>query len=264
MSFADSLSTLLQVGRRFHPRRRFDILAYVEFGPDNGAILIDLSEGGLGFQSVMPVSINQAMLFRFKLPAASNHIEGHAEVAWMNESGKGGGLRFVELSTDACAEIRAWAGVLSAPEASALQAGKSADSNPAQESPTEHVPARSLQESTRPDASKGGDVAAQISQVLAPAERAPGPGLSPETSEAPSSADGAGEEVPADQAILPEALPAPEFKVEVTATPLSSHVEPSPPAVPPIAATSAVQIGASESSLPKDSQHIVTNAVGSA
>jgi len=268
MSFANSHSTLLQAGRRFHARRRFDVLAYVEFGPDNGAILIDLGEGGLGFQSVMPVSINQALMFRFKLPAASNYIEGYAEVAWMNESGKGGGLRFVELSTDACAQIRAWAGVLSAHKAGALQAGKSADSDAAQESPTEHVPARSMQESTRPDASNGGDAPAQISDVLAPAESAPGAGLSPGASDAPSSAEGAGEEVPADQALLPEALPAPEFNVEVTAAnstePLASHVEPLPPAVPPRAATSTVEIGASESTLPKDSEHMVTDAVGSA
>jgi periplasmic protein TonB len=267
MSFADSLSTVLQVGRRFHARRRFDVLAYVEFGPDNGAILIDLGEGGLGFQSVMPVSINQALQFKFKLPAASDYIEGYAEVAWMNESGKGGGLRFVELSVEACAQIRAWAGVIAAPEAGALQAGKSAGSRPAQESPTEHVPARSTQESTRPEASNGGHVPAQISEALAPAQSAPGAGLSPEAIEAPSSAEGAGEEVPADQAILSEALPAPELNVEITAAdstePLATQVEPSPPAEPPIAATSRVIIGVSESTLPKDSERI-TDAVGSA
>jgi hypothetical protein len=68
MSSANPIASPLQAGRRSHARRRIDGLTYVEFGPDNGAILIDLSEGGLGFQSVMPVSMNQALLFKFKLP----------------------------------------------------------------------------------------------------------------------------------------------------------------------------------------------------
>src|SRR5438445_200803 len=264
MSFADSVSTPLQVGRRFHARRRIDGLAYVEFGPDNGAILIDLGEGGLSFQSVMPVSMNQALLFKFKLPAASDYIEGYAEVAWINESGKGGGLRFVELSADACAQIREWTGVLSAPEAGALEAGNNTDSNLAQESPAEDVPARPMHECTTQDVTNGGDVPVQISEVLAPAESEQGAGLGPEANEAPYSAEGASEAVPADQAILPEALPTPEFTVEVTAAsdstePLASQVEWAPLAAPPIPATSAVEIAVPESTLPNDSEPMVTD-----
>jgi hypothetical protein len=68
MSSANPIASPPQAGRRSHARRRIDGLTYVEFGPDNGAILIDIGEGGLGFQSVMPVSMNQALLFKFKLP----------------------------------------------------------------------------------------------------------------------------------------------------------------------------------------------------
>src|SRR4029077_13425382 len=133
MPFANSVSSPSQAGRRFHARRRMDGLAYVEFGPDNGAILIDLGEGGLGFHSVRPVSLDQELLFKFKLPGEGDPIDGYAEVAWMNESGKGGGLRFVELNAEAYAQIHEWMGVQSALETSAREPGNSTDSSAAQE-----------------------------------------------------------------------------------------------------------------------------------
>jgi len=177
MSSANTVSPLLQAGRRFHARRRIDGLAYVEFGPDNGAILIDIGEGEMGFQSVMPVTRNQALLFKFKLPSKSAHLEGFAEVAWVNESGKGGGLRFVELAEDACTQIREWTGVLSAPEASAVRSGNG-DSNTAPENATEEAPALSMQTSTRSETHENGKVPAQIAEVLTPAEIAQIAGVS--------------------------------------------------------------------------------------
>jgi TonB family protein len=123
MSSANTVASPLQAGRRSHARRRIEGLTYVEFGPDNGAILIDVGEGGLGFQSVMPVSMNQALLFKFKLPGGGAYLEGFGEVAWMNDSGKGGGLRFMDVDEAVSSQIREWAGVLFAPENSAVTNG---------------------------------------------------------------------------------------------------------------------------------------------
>ena len=116
-SFASSVSPTSQVERRSHARRRINGLTYADFGADNGAIILDLAEGGLGFQSVTPVSLGQAVLLKFKLPEANEHVESYAEVAWLNDSGKGGGLRFVELNGNARVHIRAWAGADIRPEA---------------------------------------------------------------------------------------------------------------------------------------------------
>jgi TonB family protein len=275
MSFANSVLALSQSGRRFHARRRIDGLAYVDFGPDNGGILIDLGEGGLGFQSVIPVSMNQAVPLKFKLPGESNPIEGQAEVAWMNESGKGGGLRFVELSAEARTQIREWTGVLSAPEAGALQAGNGTDSNPEQESATEHAPANSMQESTAAEPSKGADVPAQISDAFAPAESAQvaSPEIGPEIGEPPPADEAASEQLPVSPGALPGASSFPEFTAEVTAAadstePLAGQIEWAPPAAPPISAASAADIGASQSTLlrglPQESEHIVEEAAESA
>ncbi len=115
MALASSVSSPSQSERRFHARRRIDGLAYVDSSASRitAAILIDLGEGGLGFQSVAPVILDQAVLLKFKLPTGgASYIESYAEVVWLNDSGKGGGLRFSELNAEARAQIRAWTGVL--------------------------------------------------------------------------------------------------------------------------------------------------------
>jgi TonB family protein len=113
MASASSVAPPLDTDRRISARRRLEGLAYVDLGPDNGAILIDLGEGGLGFQSVAPVSLDQAVLLKLKVPGRSEYIETFAEVIWLNESGKGGGLRFSELPAQARDQIRDWMGVSS-------------------------------------------------------------------------------------------------------------------------------------------------------
>jgi TonB family protein len=116
-SFAKSGSTDSPVERRSYGRRRVDDVTYADLGADNGAILVDLSEGGIGFQSVAPLELGQTVILKFKAPRKKDYLETRAEVTWANESGKRGGLRFVELSSDARVQIRAWADDQSATEA---------------------------------------------------------------------------------------------------------------------------------------------------
>ena len=224
MSSANTVASPLQAGRRSHARRRIDGLTYVEFGPDNGAILIDIGEGGLGFQSVMPVSLNQALLFKFRLPGATVYLEGFAEVAWMNESGKGGGLRFVDVDEAVSSQIRDWTGVLSAPDSSAVMNDNGSEPDLADESPADATPAA--------EASSEAAVPAIISEASAAAETAEIPATEP--AEIPSAiSESEGSEVesapPADQPAAPQApvhvspapvaSPIPEFTIEVTPAP---------------------------------------------
>jgi TonB family protein len=133
-SFAKSGSTDSPVERRSYGRRRIDDVTYVDLGADNGAILVDLSEGGIGFQSVAPLELGQRVILKFKAPRKKDYLESRAEVTWANESGKRGGLRFVELSSDARVQIRAWADDQSATEAAPEihRAETSGDSIPAE------------------------------------------------------------------------------------------------------------------------------------
>jgi len=257
MSSANTVASPLQAGRRSHARRRIDGLTYVEFGPDNGAILIDIGEGGLGFQSVMPVSLNQALLFKFRLPGAAVYLEGFAEVAWMNESGKGGGLRFVDVDEAVSSQIRDWTGVLSAPESSAVKSDNGSEPVLADESPAEtsmdSKPAAAPTDATTEDAtpavhaaeaSSEAAVPAIISEASVAAETAEIPATEPaeipsaisesegsEVESAPPADRPAAPQAPAHVSAAPLASPIPEFTIEVTPArdsivPLATPIEP--------------------------------------
>ena len=257
MSSANALSTPPQSRRRYHARRRIDGLIYVDFGPDNGAILIDLGEGGLGFQSVVPVSIEQAILLKFKVPGETSPVEGYAEVAWLNESGKGGGLRFVELSENSRAQIRGFSGEL-LPEPGALQSVDAAEPDAGPETATEDSSANGLHASPAPEASTTDRAPAQASQSFTTAENTqpPSPHAAPlgqnevVHSEVPASPG-----APADASLT-------EFLVEVVAgadaadplvTPLVTFDAPLPET--PIATARVVDSPAWESPLPPEEQN---------
>jgi TonB family protein len=251
MSPVNSVAPSLQAARRSHARRRINGLAYVEFGPDNGAILIDLGEGGLGFQSVMPVSMNQGLIFKFKLPGADKHIEGSAEVAWMNESGKGGGLRFVELATDACGQIREWTGVLPAPESDLVQTESAGESKPASEIASgKSAPADSTQSSQAQEAAPTAeDGPAPISEAIASDEDALAASVNAETDQ-PLADESAAKQVPVDLVALPKVAAIPEFTIEPAAAsnwtqPAFAPVATEPPVIPPL--TRAADLKQSES-----------------
>ncbi len=263
MSSVNSVSTPTQSGRRFHERRRMDGLVYVDLGPDNGAILIDLSEGGLSFQSVAPVSMDQTVPLKFKLPGDSNHIEGHAEVAWLNESQKSGGLRFVELSANALDQIRGFAGVLSAPEAGPALAANGAHSNSTPEVPKEGASANSAEESIAPETTV---IPAEVSETFTNGETAQPPSPetpNPETNEALRTTETADQEVPLAEDPQASASPILEFIAEpdaavAPAERLAAQFDAVSSAAPPI--TTAADNGASEPSLQDESEHNIDDA----
>jgi TonB family protein len=244
MSSANALSTPTQSRRRYHARRRIDGLIYVDFGPDNGAILIDLGEGGLGFQSVVPVSVDHAILLKFKVPGDTNPVEGYAEVAWLNESGKGGGLRFVELSSDARAQIRGFAGELSAPEPATLEAANGSElPSAATETAIEAASAEATDSSPAPEAvnsntspdtshNTSDDAPAQISQTFTGADNTQPP--SPQIDDVLRVAEAAQEHIPAaedpwpGQSLLAQFLAG--LRAELaTAEPPAAQLEAAPP-----------------------------------
>lgn len=110
MSSAISGSPQVKTERRSHVRRKMGGLTYVDLGPLNGGILVDLSRGGLCFQSVAPMSLDPAVLLKFKLPGAVGFIQSYAEFMWLNETGKRGGLRFAGLSAEVREQIGTWVG----------------------------------------------------------------------------------------------------------------------------------------------------------
>jgi hypothetical protein len=92
--------------------------AYINIEPNNGGIVLNVSEGGLCFHSFDPVPHNGTIRFWFS--DQNQRIEADAALAWTDETQKGG-LRFTTMPEEARERIRSWMSQLSAtlsPEAS--------------------------------------------------------------------------------------------------------------------------------------------------
>ena len=104
-----SLPTLFDRGsdRRHAPRTKLDEIAYIGMGPENGGLVLDVSDGGLSFQSVAPVKPAETIRFLLSLRDESR-IEGLGEVVWTNEARTLCGLKFTSLSSDAREHLISW------------------------------------------------------------------------------------------------------------------------------------------------------------
>jgi periplasmic protein TonB len=90
------------------PRRKIESLMYVDLGQQNGGFPINVSEGGMAFHGVQPMTRDQVLQIKFKLPGHSKSVESAAQIAWLNKLGKGGGLRFIDLPEGALRLIKEW------------------------------------------------------------------------------------------------------------------------------------------------------------
>jgi hypothetical protein len=93
--------------RRQWTRIRPTQLVYVEMGTDNGGMVRDISETGIGFCAVSPVAVGEKITFVFT-PDGERQLEGNAELAWTDVTGKVGGLRFLEVSDEFGGELHSW------------------------------------------------------------------------------------------------------------------------------------------------------------
>jgi hypothetical protein len=91
--------------RRRTPRTAITGHAYVNIEPNNGGIVLNVSDGGLCFHSFDPVQRNGRV--RFWFADNNRRIEADATLAWTDETHKGG-LRFTALPAEAREHIRQW------------------------------------------------------------------------------------------------------------------------------------------------------------
>lgn len=93
--------------RRRAPRTKLAEIAYLGIGPENGGIVLDVSDGGLSFHSVAPVQPAESIRFLLSLKG-HNRIEGSGEVVWTDEVKTVGGLKFTSLSAGAREHLDNW------------------------------------------------------------------------------------------------------------------------------------------------------------
>lgn len=97
----------VKTDRRITHRTTSERLTYIHLEPDSGAIVLNVSNGGLGFHAVAPIHHSGVINFWFSLHA-DHRIEGKGEVAWTDATKKTGGLRFDGLPNDVREQIRNW------------------------------------------------------------------------------------------------------------------------------------------------------------
>jgi TPR repeat protein len=95
------------LNRRTGPRTKLVEIAYIGMGPENGGLVLDVSDGGLSFQAVAPVQRAEKIKFILSLRGHSR-IEGAGEVVWTNQMGTVCGMKFTSLSTGALEYLNNW------------------------------------------------------------------------------------------------------------------------------------------------------------
>ena len=100
-------SPATQQDRRQAPRTKLVEIAYIGMGPENGGLVLDVSDGGLSFHSVAPVQPAERINFLLSLRGHSR-IEGAGEVVWTNEMRTVCGMRFTSLSSGAREHLANW------------------------------------------------------------------------------------------------------------------------------------------------------------
>ena len=89
------------------PLRKPQQLVYVELGPYNGGMLLGICELGFSFRAVAPLKSDGPVNFTFALDG-KNRLQGVGEIAWTEDDGKTGGLKFTNVSPQFRESLRAW------------------------------------------------------------------------------------------------------------------------------------------------------------
>jgi len=79
--------------------------AFLQLEKDDGGTVLDISEGGLRFESFAPIQEHGPIHFWFSLNLRER-IEAWGEVAWTDAERKSGGLKFLSLSEGGRDQIR--------------------------------------------------------------------------------------------------------------------------------------------------------------
>ena len=97
----------MNLNRRQKIRKMPERFAFVQLERDDGGSVLDISEGGLKFETFAPVAKGGPVHLWFSLNL-KERIEAWGEVVWTNAAKKCGGVRFLRLSEKDLAQIREW------------------------------------------------------------------------------------------------------------------------------------------------------------
>jgi TonB family protein len=94
--------------RRRYARQSIHSLCYLDLGPANGGIVINISEGGLAVHAVGILVDTPILQMHFQLPQSHEQLEATGQVAWTSESKREAGIHFIDLPEKARVQIKQW------------------------------------------------------------------------------------------------------------------------------------------------------------
>jgi hypothetical protein len=97
----------METERRKFLRKKPPHLIYLELDKDNGGMVLDATEDGIGFRAVTGLRGGTTVTFGFALDGVTR-LEGKGEIVWADGSGKTAGLRFTEVSDTFRERMRNW------------------------------------------------------------------------------------------------------------------------------------------------------------
>jgi hypothetical protein len=136
--------------RRCSDRQRVKTIAYIDLGSSNGGMLIDVSEGGLSFQGIHALQAGQVFSVNFKLSGIDQSFRTTGQIVWLNDSRKGGGLRFIEPLEETRNLLKGWISEMAADDLDVQPAARPRRID--METGQHSLPPRAAAQSNRPSA----------------------------------------------------------------------------------------------------------------
>jgi hypothetical protein len=97
----------MKLERRCTNRERPEVLSYIQFEPEGGGIVVNASEQGLAFQAA--AALRQTGPIQLCVsPNPMQQIKLTAEIVWIDETKKSGGVKFAELTAEARNQVLQW------------------------------------------------------------------------------------------------------------------------------------------------------------
>src|SRR5947207_2145759 len=97
----------MNLERRNLQRETPERLSYIQFEPEGGGIVLNASEQGLAFHAANAIRQPGPICLSIS-PNPTQRLELTAEIVWIDDTKKFGGLRFTEVTAHARNEIRQW------------------------------------------------------------------------------------------------------------------------------------------------------------
>ncbi|HEV2489594.1 MAG TPA: PilZ domain-containing protein [Candidatus Acidoferrales bacterium] len=93
--------------RRQYTRQKLQSPELLEMGAENGGLVVDVGEHGLGFQLVSPIEIGRTVNLAFSL-GSNELIRAQARIAWVSAEGKTGGMEFTGVPEFTRKHMQLW------------------------------------------------------------------------------------------------------------------------------------------------------------